>query len=112
MSKVDLIKNVKGIASFDNVVDRSFSELIPPTIAQATGQTISVEDFFSYYDQLFFDIPITGETNSHQYLVSRSTQYLGGSAIDTEKEALIEEINSLRQQILDLSQTYTTLGKI
>lgn len=112
MSKVDLIKKVKGIASFDNVVDRSFSELVPPQTEQVAAPSVSVEDFFYYYDQLFFDIPITGDTNSHQYLVSRSTQYLGGSTIDAEKEALIEEINALRQQILDLSQTYTTLGKI
>ena len=35
-----------------------------------------------------------------------------GSILDPEKQALIEEINTLRQQILDLSQTYLTINKV
>jgi prefoldin subunit 5 len=45
-------------------------------------------------------------------LVERSQQYIGGSVLDAEKQALIEEINSLRQQLLDLNQTFTNINDI
>jgi len=44
--------------------------------------------------------------------VQQSQQYIGGSVIDIEKQALIEEINSLRQQILDLNQTFTSINNL
>jgi hypothetical protein len=73
---------------------------------------LTVEQFFEEYDQLFFDIPVTGEINSHTYLVNRSQQYIGGSVIDAEKQALIEEINSLRQQLLDLNQSFSSISNL
>lgn len=112
MAKVDLIRKVRGLASYQNVVDNSFNELIVPTTTTETNQTVTVEQFFNYYDQLFYDIPANGEINSHEYLVFRSSQYLGGSIFDAEKAALVEEINSLRQQLLDLGDTYLTIGNI
>lgn len=110
MAKIDLIKETRGINTYKNVIDTEFKEFITPVTTE-TQTAVTVDDFFSYYDSLFFDIPTTGE-NSHSTLVARSTQYLGGSVIDQEKQALIDEINSLRQQIVDLSQTYLTIGKI
>jgi len=41
-----------------------------------------------------------------------SQQYIGGSVIDAEKQALIEEINSLRQQLLDLNQSFTDINSL
>jgi hypothetical protein len=109
--KVDLIKQVRGINTYTKAIDTNFTELISEAPV-AAEPTVTVEQFFNYYNQLFFDIPVEGETNSHTYLVLRSQQYIGGSVIDTEKQALIEEINSLRQQIIDLSQTYLQIGNI
>jgi hypothetical protein len=111
MANVDLIKQVYGINTYNKAIDTNFTELISPTLA-VTASVVTVSDFFSYYDQLFFDIPVSGSINSHTYLVQRSQQYIGGSVIDAEKQALIEEINSLRQQILDLSQTYLNISNI
>ena len=111
MTNVDLIKQVYGINTYTKTIDTNFTELIAPS-NNATASVVTVEDYFTYYDQLFFDIPVSGSINSHTYLVNRSQQYIGGSVIDVEKQALIEEINSLRQQILDLSQTYLTISKI
>lgn len=109
-NKVDLIKEVRGINTFTNVVDTEFRELVSPVEVE-TSTPVTVPDFFSYYEQLFFDIPLTGD-NSHTTLIQRSTQYLGGTVADPEKQALIEEINSLKQQIIELSETYITVGKI
>lgn len=53
-----------------------------------------------------------GEVNSHEYLVKRSTEYLGGVVLSDNERAYIEEINSLRQQLLEANQNYLSLTKI
>jgi hypothetical protein len=111
MTNINLVKQIYGLNTYTKAIDTSFSELITPVIAP-TNTAVTVDDFFVYYDQLFFDIPVDGTINSHKYLVERSQQYLGGSVIDAEKQALIEEINSLRQQLLDLNQTFTNINQI
>lgn len=111
MANVDLIKQIYGLNTYSKAIDTNFTELIGQT-TEATVQDITVDQFFEYYDQLFFNIPVNGSTNSHTYLVERSQQYIGGSVLDAEKQALIEEINSLRQQLLDLNQTFTNINNI
>lgn len=111
MANVDLVKQIYGLNTYTKAIDTSFSELISP-VKTPTETAVTVDDFFTYYDQLFFDIPVDGDINSHKYLVERSQQYIGGSVIDAEKQALIEEINSLRQQLLDLNQTFTNINQL
>lgn len=111
MANVDLVKEVYGVNTYTKAVSVNFSELITPQV-EVPSTIVTVDDFFEYYDQLFFDIPVDGTINSHVYLVERSQQYIGGSVIDAEKQALIEEINSLRQQLLDLNQTFTNINDI
>ena len=110
-SEVKLIKEVYGSNTYSKAINTAFTELVSPEIP-VEQETATVEQFFQMYDQLFFDIPAEGDVNSHKYLVERSTQYLGGSIFDAEKAALVEEINSLRQQILDLGNTYMTINNI
>jgi hypothetical protein len=110
MRKVDFIKETKGISTYKNIIDIDFHEFITePVIVEENP--ITVDTFFSYYNQLFYDIPVTGD-NSHSTLVERSKQYIGGSSEDPEKLALIDEINSLRQQLIDLSETYLNISNI
>lgn len=111
MANVDLVKEIYGINTYSKAINTTFSELITPT-TPSTGSVVTVDQFFEYYDQLFFNIPVDGTINSHTYLVERSQQYIGGSVIDAEKQALIEEINSLRQQLLDLNQSFTSINDI
>jgi hypothetical protein len=111
MSKVDLIKKVRGVNTYTKAIDTEFTELISPEVP-TVEEAVTVERFFELYDQLFFDIPVEGEINSHKYIVERSTQYLGGSIFDAEKAALVEEINSLRQQLIELGNTFTTINNI
>ena len=111
MANVQLVKEVYGLNTYTKAVDNSFTELVTPS-TEAPLDVITVDKFFEYYDQLFFDIPVSGSINSHQYLVNRSQEYLGGSVLDAEKQALIEEINSLRQQLLDLNQNFTNINNI
>ena len=110
--KVELIKEVYGRTTYPRVVDISFNELYTPVTGSAVSQQITVEAFFDLYNQLFFQIPATGQVNSHEYLVARSTEYLGGTALTDTERAYIDEINSLRQQLLEANASYANLTKI
>jgi hypothetical protein len=109
MENVNLKKRVFGSSTYQKAIDNSFKELIsPPQLEEPT--TVTIDDFFNLYDQLFFDIPVSGSINSHTYLVERSQDYIGGGVLDAEKQALIEEINSLRQQLIDLNQGFNNIN--
>lgn len=111
MANVELIKEIYGSNTYSKAISTQFTELVDAT-PQVEVETITVDRFFEYYDELFFNIPVSGSINSHTYLVERSQQYIGGSVLDAEKQALIEEINSLRQQLLDINQNFTNLNQL
>lgn len=110
--KVDLVKEVYGRTTYPRVVDTQITELYSATTPATVEQQVTVEEFFDLYNQLFFEIPATGEVNSHEYLVGRSTEYLGGLVLTDTEKAYIEEINSLRQQLLEANANYANLTKI
>lgn len=111
MENVQLVKEIYGLNTYITAIDTEFSELIQPS-PEVTSSFVTVDQFFDYYNELFFQIPVSGSINSHTYLVQRSQQYIGGSVLDAEKQALIEEINSLRQQLLDLNQSFTSINDV
>lgn len=111
MANINLVKKTYGVNTYSKAVDTSFKELVSPPQPEVSTE-ITVEDFFNYYDQLFFTIPVSGSVNSHAYLVEKSQEYIGGSLLDAEKQALIEEINSLRQQLLNINQNFTSINTI
>jgi predicted metal-dependent hydrolase len=63
------------------------------------------------YDELFYQIPKEGDTNSHQYILQREADYLGVSISQDDIQALLNEITSLRQQVLEAQQTINDLTK-
>ena len=72
-------------------IDRTFSELIPKE------DLVSVDQFFSYYDKLFYDIPRDG-TTSHKTLIDQSTEFYGNY-----QDPKDEIIRDLERQILELN---------
>jgi hypothetical protein len=109
--QVNLVKEVYGRNTYTRVVDTGFKELYTP-VSASVEPTTTVEEFFNIYNTLFFDIPPTGEVNSHTYLIQRSTAYVGGGVLSDNEQAYIAEINSLRQQLLEANQQYLTLSNI
>lgn len=98
LNKSALIKN-----TYNNVLDTSFSELVlpPPPVEE----TVSVSQFFRLYDELFYDIPAEGDINSHEFLIQRSTEYIGFEESTPEEiQALLDEITNLRKNLLDTEQ--------
>jgi len=112
MQEIQLVKDVYGRSTYTKVIDTNFSELVSNVTASTESTQITVETFFNYYDQLFFEIPATGPINSHEYLVKRSTEYLGGVVLTDREQAYIDEINELRQQLLEANANYLNLNEI
>lgn len=109
--ELNLYREVYGQNTYTRVVDTQFRELIDPVDEQVT-EDVSVEQFFGLYEQLFLQIPVNGELNSHEYLVMRSSEYLGGAVITNNEKALLEEINSLRQQLLETNSSLIDIAKL
>lgn len=103
--QLKLTKQVYDKNQYKKVIDTSFTQLIQP-LSETTGSSLpTVNQFFDYYNQLFFDIPKFGETNSHEYLIRTSQEYIGDSlVVSDEVQALIQEITQLRQENLELQQ--------
>tara|TARA_R110000787_G_scaffold113059_1_gene222099 strand:+ start:277 stop:726 length:450 start_codon:yes stop_codon:yes gene_type:complete len=101
MSRINLNKNVFNKADFLKTVDTSFTQLVPPTPVEIP--VMNVDEFFAEYDRLFYEIPKEGATNSHTYLVETSGEYINYEKINAEIQALLDEIASLRQELLDLN---------
>ena len=53
MANVELVKEIYGVNTYTKAVDTSFTELVVPT-TEATASVITVDQFFQYYDDLFF----------------------------------------------------------
>ena len=103
MSQIPIQRTVFDKNQFTKVVDTNFSQLINTQSAEEQP-SFTLDDFFQLYDDLFNQIPIEGDTNSHQYILQREADYLGVQINKDDLQALLDEITSLRQEVLD-SQT-------
>jgi len=81
----------------DKSIDRSFFELIPKE------DLVSLDQFFDYYNQLFYNIPKNG-TLSHKTLIDQSKDYYGDYRDPRDQQILDlnAEIAALNQQLLNL----------
>ena len=106
-SKVDLTKKLYDKKAYLNVIDTQFNELLQPT--PPTEPEVSVDEFFQLYNDLFYDIPKFGETNSHEYLIKQSSDYIGSTILTDDIQALLDEITSLREENLELQRNIIDL---
>jgi hypothetical protein len=100
--KVDTKKKVFNKAQYPKTIDTQFSELGIIPINDSIAQTPTVEEFFNLYDELFYEIPALGTTNSHEYLVKTSGEYINFEENNEIIEALQQEITQLREENLQL----------
>jgi len=101
-NKVDVKKTVFNKAQYQKTIDTGFNELGVTNITEDIESTLTVEKFFENYNEIFYEIPATGETNSHEYLVKTSGEYIDFDENSEIIQALQEEINALREQNLEL----------
>jgi hypothetical protein len=112
---INLNKQVYDKRQYTKVIDTSFKQLGVQTIQEQIDQQPTVDEFFNMYNELFYQIPELGATNSHEYLVKKSGEYIAFNANQDEIIALQNEIAQLRIDLLDAQkqvielQTGTTL---
>jgi hypothetical protein len=105
MEKLNLNKKAYAKNQYEKVIDTQFSQLATSILTNAPlPPSISVEEFFQNYDDIFFQIPKLGSINSHEYLIKTSSEYIDSDTLNSNIQALIDEINALQQQNLELNQ--------
>ena len=104
--QITLNKQVYSKTQYERVIDTSFTQLVEPTpVSPVNIPSISVAEFFNNYQEIFYQIPKFGDTNSHEYLIKTSQAYIGQNQTDNDTiQALVDEITQLRQENLDLQQ--------
>lgn len=109
-------KQVYDKLQYEKIINTSFTQLGVQNIQQQIENQPTVNDFFDMYNELFYDIPEIGTINSHEFLIQKSSEYIGFEANQEEIEALQTEIAQLRTELLDAQkqiielQTGTTLA--
>jgi hypothetical protein len=101
---IDLSKTTFSRKNFEKVVDNRFKQLLNnrPT----TDDVFTIDDFFQLYEDLFFQIPKEGEIQSHRFILNQTAEYLGISLNDgTDVQALLDEITTLRSELLNVNKT-------
>jgi hypothetical protein len=108
MANYPLNKTQYTKTSYENVIDTSITQLQPPP--PPVVNTVTVEQFFRYYQTLFYNIPKEGPINSHKYLVDQSGMYIEMDNSTAENvQVLLDEITTLRQDLLTANQAITNL---
>jgi hypothetical protein len=110
MSQIPVQKTVYDKNTYSKVINTQFSQFINQSTDEEQP-SFTIDDFFEIYEQVFYQIPKEGETNSHQYILQKEADYLGISISQDDIQALLNEITSLRQQVLDTQTTLNELTK-
>jgi hypothetical protein len=110
-SQIPIEKQVFDKNQFGKVIDTEFSQLLNQQVETPTP-TFTLEDFFTLYDQLFYQIPKEGDAESHRFILQKEADYLGVIIDQEDIQALLDEITSLRQQVLDAQTALNELNQI
>lgn len=97
MANAKLEKTVFIKDQYDRVLDRSFRTFLT---ASLEAPALGVDDLFKLYDDLFYQIPIEGDINSHTYLIKRSSELVNFERTTEDIQPLLDEIASLKDQLL------------
>ena len=101
--EINFNKTVFSKSQYSKIINTSFSELGVKTIQEQLDEQPNIEEFFSLYNELFYDIPELGKTNSHEFLIKQSSEYINFDENNEIIEELQKEISQLREDLL-LSQ--------
>ena len=101
---INLNRKLFDKSKYEKVINTDFTQLVKTTPIVEVDPIPTVDEFFKYYNDLFFSIPQTGDLNSHEYLIKTSSEYINSDQINEEIKALIDEITELRQENVELNQ--------
>lgn len=103
---IDFVPRVYSRKDIQSVVDRKFREFGQ---VEEEDLNTSVEQFFVDYSRLYYLIPITGSTNSHQFLTEKSSELYSPDQASLDIQPLLDEITLLRSQSVADQQTILNL---
>ena len=111
---VELKTKVYSRSEADFILDRTFSQFGQQE--EVSGRT--VEQFFIDYENLYYQIPVEGDINSHRYLIQKSSELVDLEETEPDIQPLLDEITLLRSQsvvdqqtIIDLRTQLAVLGR-
>jgi hypothetical protein len=110
MAQIPVQKTVFNKNNYEQVIDINFSQLLNNQVTEDTP-SFTVDDFFQLYESLFFQIPKEGDINSHRYIIQKEADLLDINIDNTNVQALLDEITTLRQELLDTQQLITSITK-
>lgn len=93
---------------YKNFIDREFTTFVDPS---PLVDNDTVEELFRLYDKLYFSIPLEGDNNSHQFLLQKSSELVNFEKNTEDIQPLLDEIASLRQQLLSANQQIFELSE-
>ena len=108
MSQIPVQKTVYNKDTYGRVINTQYSQFLNQNAVEET-LSFTIDDFFQLYDELFYQIEKEGDVNSHRYILQREADYLGVSISQDDIQALLNEITSLRQQVLEAQTTINDL---
>ena len=101
MGNIKLNRTVFDKRKFNQSVDTEFSQLVPKEEDKFFDTNLAtIDDFFTIYTNLFFEIPKEGDINSNEFLIKESSEYINFEQINEDIQVLLEEITSLREELL------------
>ena len=103
---INIQKTVFSSIEFNKVIDNNFKTFTQPVPEEDTD---TPEELFRLYEKLYYVIDVTGDTDSHEYLVKKSSELLTFDRVTEDIQPLLDEIAQLRQENLALSQEVLTL---
>jgi uncharacterized protein YPO0396 len=101
---INLNKEVFNKRIYQKTIDTSFKELGVKTIQEQVDEQPTVQEFFDMYNTLFYNINEFGPTNSHEFLIKTSRDYINFEEENETILALQNEISNLRREILETQQ--------
>jgi hypothetical protein len=100
-NNVEIRKTVLGTDNFNKVIDTSFKTFTQPVPEEDPD---TPEELFRLYEKLYYSIDVTGETDSHEYLIKKSSELVNFDRVTEDIQPLLDEIADLRGQNLALNQ--------
>jgi len=111
MSRIPIEKTVFDKDAFNKVINTQFSQLAPANGLNGTGEiapTFTLEDFLALFNSLYPLMP----NDLLQQLLNKIAGTLGVNVDTTDIQALLDEITSLRQQLVDVQITVNNANQL
>ena len=98
---INIQRTVFNATEFNSVIDTTFKTFTQPVPEQDPD---TPEELFRLYEKLYYVIDVTGDTNSHEYLIKKSSELVNFDRVTEDIQPLLDEIAQLRRENLALNQ--------